>query len=164
MAVVDYNADANVEAGKLANPAKIFGSKVFVAVATVEVAAGDDDGSVYRLFNDVPANMIPTKIEINNDAITGGTDYDLGLYKTNDGAVVDKDVFMDGTSMASARTEGSPVSGLTAVDVANLQKKLYEHAGASLSTRESAYDIALTANTVGTAAGTITVRATFVQG
>lgn len=164
MAVENKYINSDVVAGNRANPAKIFGAQVLQAVATFEVAAADDDGSVYRVFNDVPANMILTSVRINNDAISGGTDWDLGLYKTDGGAVVDKDVFMDGTSLASARIEGADVSGLTAVAIENLVKRLYEHAGATVATREQSYDIALTANTVGTAAGTVTVRATFIQG
>lgn len=162
MAVVDKYTNADVEAGKKGASALVAGNQAVCIRETVEVAAGDDDGSVYRLFASVPSNYIPYEISVHNDAVTGGTDYDLGLYKANRGAVVDADVLMDGQSMASARamTAGWNV-GLQAVDVADGTKTLAELSGQT--DPYASYDIALTANTVGTAAGTITVTAIFLQ-
>ena len=73
------------------------------------MAAADDDGSVYRFFR-VGQTFAPIQIWLYNDAITGGTDYDLGLYRTAEdgGAVVDVDRFATAVSMASARTT-SPI-------------------------------------------------------
>lgn len=139
------------------------GVETFTALATFEVAAADDDGSVYRVFKSVNSNLIPVNIEILHDAITGGTDYDVGLYETNLGAVVDKDVLADGISLATATTGGTNNNkGLTSVDFANAEKTLGELSGQTVVS--ASYDIAITANTVGTAAGTVTVKATFVQG
>lgn len=167
MAVENRYVNADVIADKKAIPALVNGDEGRFAVTTFEVAAADDDGSVYRLFR-VSSSMIPYRVTITNDAITGGTDYELGLYHTLDGpsagAVIDLDVFLGTTSMASARAEGSGVSGLSAVDQANATQRLFELAGATGPTSPAEYDIALTANTVGTAAGTITVKAEFVQG
>lgn len=124
-------------------------------VTTFEVAAGDDDGSIYRLAT-LPGNAMINKVTVMCDAITGGTDYDLGLYKVLDegGAVLDKDVFMDGQTLASA---SRVLDGLQTVAIENLTKRVYEHAGHTVSTQLAAYDLALTGNTVGTAAGTVTV-------
>lgn len=167
MAVEDKYVNADVVADKKAIPALINGDEGRFAVTTFEVAAADDDNSVYRLFR-VNANMIPFNVTITNDAITGGTDYELGIYDTLDGptsgAVKDADVLLGTTTMASARAEGSGISGLSAVNQADATKRLFELAGDSANDHPGEYDIALTANTVGTAAGTITVKAEFVQG
>lgn len=164
MAVEDKYVETRTAAGKLAKSAYTVGAEIVALVATLETAAADDDGSVYRLFKSVPSNYIPLNITIATDGITGGTDYDLGLYKVGvGGAVVDKDVLMDGQTMASAltRATGSQL-GLKDVNIADVGKTLGELSGQT--TVDASYDIALTANTVGSGAATITVLATFIQG
>ena len=65
--------------------------------------------------------------------------------------------------MASALTRATGHQlGLQTVDIANVGKTLAELSGQT--DLDLSYDIALTANTVGTAAGTISVLAKFVQG
>lgn len=162
MAVEDKYVDANVVAGRLAEPALVNGAECLSVIATFDVAAADDDGSVYRVFKDVSSGFYLYELSVSNDAITGGTDYDLGLYKTGLGAVVDKDKFADGFSMASARgVSAGWNAGMFSLDVAELNKTLGELSGQT--DIDGTYDIALTANTVGSAAGTITVRATFLK-
>lgn len=163
MAVEDKYSDSNLEAGKKVNPAFSVGAKTVSAIAIIEVAAADADTSVYRMFKNVPAEWGIKDIVILADAVTGGTDYDLGFYYTNAGAVVDKDALADGIDMSSGFAQGSATSGIAAVDIANSQKKIWQLAGASASTKKTGYDIALTANTVGTAAGTIAVKAEFIE-
>ena len=164
MAVEDKYVETQTAAEKLGKAALTQGAKPIIMVATEEIAAADDDGSVYRLFKSVPSNLIPVQIDILTDGITGGTDYDLGLYKVGvGGAAVDKDALMDGQTMASALTRATGQGlGLGIVDVANVGKTLGELS--AQTTVDTSYDIALTANTVGTAAGTISVIAHFVQG
>lgn len=164
MAVEDKYTNTEIAADKLANMAQAGGAKVVAFMSVLEVAVADDDGSIYRIAKALQPNLIPVIISIFNDAITGGTDYDLGLYRTDLGAVIDADVFVDGISMAAARATGSEVSGLTAVDVANLDKKLYEHAGDDVTDYKAGYDLAITANTVGSAAGTIAVLFVGIEG
>jgi hypothetical protein len=165
MAVVDKYVDTNVEANKKGNPASTSGAKVIAMIKTFEVAAADDDGSVYRVFPGLSGNLIPLNIEIMNDAITAGTDYDLGLYEffpEGAGAVCDKDCFVDGADLSAAHTQATPLGGLSIINIADLGKRLYEYAGDTIATQVGTYDIALTANTVGTAAGTVTVAAQFL--
>lgn len=168
MAVEDKYVDANAEAGKLVRPAfNGNGVETFTATAIVDVAAADSDLSVFRLFKGITSDYIPTSITITNSAITLGTDYDLGLYETNGGAVVDKEVLAATIDVSSAVIEGAGVTGLNAVALADTQKRLWELAGQTQGvggTKLPTFDIALTANTVGTVAGTIVVKATFVQG
>ena len=164
MAVEDKYANANVAAGKLGNPALMMGAVVHALTAIEEIAAADSDGSVYRLAT-LPSNAIIKDMIVNCDAITSGTDFDLGLYTTGvGGAVVNKDLFLEGQSLASALVVGSGVSGMTALDIADLGKKIYEHAGDTIKTKVEGYDLALTGNTVGSAAGTVTVRVEYILG
>jgi hypothetical protein len=161
MAVENKYTDADVVAGKKAKQFVIgSGGDTFTLVGVISVASGDDDGSVYRVFANVPANAVPVSIEVHNTAITAGTDYDLGLYKTASGAVVDKDILADGVDLSAARTIATANNlGLTTLTLGELKTL------ATLSAQtnpDEAYDIAFTANTVGSAAGTIRVTATFV--
>lgn len=126
------------------------------SVISFEVAAADDDGSVYRLMQ-INANSIITDIKIGNDEITSGTSYDVGFYNVESGAVVDADELAATLDLSSAHASGSELSGISAVDVANRGKKVYELLGLTSTTKAVAYDLCITANTVGSAAGTITV-------
>lgn len=164
MAVEDKYINSAVEAGNVAAAYKQQGSGVIVMTQTFEVAAADDDGSVYRVFPDVNPHLVPIKVEVVNDAITGGTSFDFGLYNPNSGAVVNKNVLASAVSMASARAVGSEGSLLSAVNRADLGKTLFDLVSGAIGALKGGYDLALTANTVGTVAGTITVTAYFVQG
>lgn len=166
MAVEDKYVDANVADEKKTNAAFIHGADTLAAIVTFEVAAADDDGSIYRLLKNVNPDLIPIAITLWNDAITGCTDVDLGLYLPLEmgGAVIDKDVFLDGEDINGGNARSSPVDGLTNVGIADCQKKIYELAGHTLETKKQGYDIALTANTVGSGAGTISVLFQFIQG
>jgi hypothetical protein len=162
MAVEDKYVNADLAAGKLAKAALSSGAEPIVIVATGEIAAADDNGSVYRFFKSVPSNYIPVEISITCDTITSGSDFDLGLYKVG-GAVIDKDVLMDGQTLATALTRATGNQlGLAAVNIADATKTLGELS--AQTDVDGSYDIALTANTVGSAAGTVTIIAKFVQG
>jgi len=163
MAVEDKYINQDIVDGKLGEAFAVSGVNSIVLTETFEVAVADDDGSIYRVFKGVSANVIPSSIVITNDAITDGTDYDLGIYITESGVVKDKDVLADGLDMSSARAEGSGTSGLVTVDVADVKKRIFELAGDTTDIEEIGYDIAFTANTVGSAAGTISVKATFIS-
>ncbi len=161
MAVEDKYVGSLTASGKLESAALVTGDKLIVMVQTEEIAAADDDGSVFRFFKAVPSNLIPVEITVTCDALTSGTDFDLGLYKVG-GAVVDKDVLMDGQTLASALTRATGYQlGLGAVNIADATKTLGQLS--AQTDVDMAYDICLTANTVGSAAGTVTIIAKFVQ-
>lgn len=155
------NADATP---RVHTPLKVAEGKLHEQVATVEVAAADDDGSVFRLFR-VLSTWRVSSLEVLNDAITGGAGYDVGVYDTaeNGGAVVDDDVFASAVSMATARVAWPVDVAFEAADIANGEKAIWELLGLS-SDPQKYYDIALTGDTVGTAAGTITGRLRYVRG
>ena len=164
MAVEDKYVNADLAAGKKSDAIASTGSKLVTFIATEETVAGDDNGSVYRFFKDVPSTYIPLEITITTDGITGGTDFDLGLYKVGvGGAAVDADVLMDGQTLASSLTRATGHQlGLQTVGLSDADKTLGELSGQTEV--DTSYDIALTGNTVGSGAGTITIIATFAQG
>ena len=156
MAVENKYVNANLAAGEFADTNAKGGSKAIPVIEAFEVAAADDNGSVYRVFK-IKSSALVAQLEASSDAITGGTDYDFGLYETiaNGGAVVDKDLFADGLNLSSASKR---TNALTAPDIADLDKQLWELLGLAKDPNKD-YDLAITANTVGSAAGTILVNA-----
>lgn len=163
MAVENKYVDASIVAGKNTNPAFSQGADLQAAVSTFEVAAADSDGSVYRLFKGVPGDMILIEAKLACDAITGSSNWDLGLYETNLGAVVDADCWAAAIDISAGYAFGSEKNMLVTLGVEKIQKRIYEVGGHTIVTRKASYDIALTANTVGSAAGTVSVRALFLQ-
>ena len=119
-------------------------------------AAADDDGSTFLIAKNVPSSFRPTRCTVMTTAITGGTDYDLGVYNSQTGAAVTKDLFMDGQTLASA---SRVLDGLSNVSLANLgaRKSIAELLSLTPSTAKATYDIVLTANTIGSAAGDVVV-------
>lgn len=167
MAVEDKYVNADKAAGKKAVPALLNGDEGKQAVTTFEVAVADDNGSIFRVFR-VNATMIPIAITVTNDTITAGTDYDVGIYDVLDGptggSAKDADGLGATLDLSSAHAEGAGLTGLGAIDLANADQPLWFHAGDTETDHPGEYDIALTGVAVGSAAGTITVKATFVQG
>lgn len=129
---------------------------LLISRETAEVAAGDDDTSVYRMIR-LPSNAVIKELNILNDAIAGGTAYDLGVYQTNEngGAVVNVDVFSSDISMVTART--LPLNAMyesAEVAIENGGKRLWEVLGLSADPNRQ-YDLCFTGDTVGTGAGTL---------
>lgn len=129
----------------------------FFASDTVEIAAGDDDTSKF-LFVTVPSNAVIASIKVFCDAITGGTSFDCGLYQTteNGGAAADADLFATAVSLATAITVGTEIR-FEAADIAGCNLRVWQLLGLT-SDPVRDYDIVLTANTVGTAAGTVSLQ------
>ncbi len=169
MANNDSTIVTNLEAtpDAKANAYELYG-KQRALVETFEVAAADNDGDTYTFFP-VPLDARIDDLQLVNDAITGGTDYDIGFYKITDkdlGAVIDADILIDGQSMASARSVWTSVLflGTNAADQGDVKKQLWEILGyASITAAREAnqtnqvYMVA-TANTVGSATGTLSAK------
>jgi hypothetical protein len=130
----------------------------------VSVAAADSDTSTYILFKDVPSTVVVASLPIETEAITGGTSYDVGLYDSVTGVVADADILAAGLDFSSAATKVAPLDGLKAVTLANRAKPLYALLGLTLANCKPTYDIVVTANTVGSGAGTFIAAATFLPG
>ncbi len=155
------NADATPP---VKSPAYISGGVLREIVATIDVAAADDDGSVFR-FARVHSSWRISEIDVLNDAITGGTGYDIGLYQTaeNGGAAVINDCYGSAITHATARgATGAVELGYEALDIINIEKRVFENAGLTTDPGRY-YDLCMTGDTVGTAAGTISVRVRYVE-
>jgi hypothetical protein len=171
MANNDSTIVTNLEAtpSSVADASVLYG-KQRALVETFEIAAADNNADTYTLFP-VSLDARIDDLQIFNDAITGGTDYDIGFYKITDndlGAAIDADKLMDGQSMASARNVWTSVLGLgtSAVDLGTEgAEKVWELCGyASIDAARDANQtnqvyVVITANTVGTAAGSLSVKA-----
>lgn len=143
---------------------------------TVAVAAADDDNSIYQFFRVGSGDSIKS-IKLYNDLITGGVDYDLGLYPT-DGTVladaVDADLYCDDVDMAIIHPAIPPVSanndGLelrfgdsTTSAIQDINNRVWEDLGLAADPFLE-YVLTLTANTVGSAAGDITLVMLYTSG
>jgi len=153
------NADADP---KVLTSDYISKGTVYETVGTVEVAAADDDGSVYRMVR-VPSNARITSILTGCDAITAGTVYDLGVYQTaaNGGAVVDADLFATNVDLSSALGFTEHMLEATVTDIDKVEKRLWELLALTVDPMRD-YDICWTGDTVGSAAGTIATKLKYV--
>ena len=138
------------------NPAALLYGRRRGIVGTVAVAAGDDDGSRYVLCPVRSSWVIPS-IRLYNDAITGGTGYDVGLYDAGLTAV-DDDAYASAVSLATPSTTGAEVA-FEARDIAAIGQKVWQDAGRT-SDPMSWFYLVLTADVVGTAAGDVSFDVT----
>lgn len=145
------------------SPTILQGGREKVFPGFVEVAAADDDTSVYR-FARVHSSWLLTAIQLLNDAITGGTAYHCGIHETaeNGGAAVDEDVFATSVDLSSARVAPTDIL-FEALNIDKIEKRLWEMLGLS-SDPNKYYDVTMTGATVGTGAGTISLRVKAVDG
>lgn len=138
--------------------------------AKFELAAADSDASIFRCFPSLSAYAIPLKIYVANDAVTAGTDWDVGIYTSGvGGAVIASKVnyFADALDLSTAHASINPktaLDGMKDLDIDNLYKRLFEHAGHTTINKSATYDICLTANTIGSSTGTVVVELTYVIG
>jgi hypothetical protein len=155
MAVVTTKGSINIDnldSDPIVLNSKLFNSPVLRQVETVAIAAADDDTSTYTIAR-VPSNaVLSNQSEIENDAITGGTDFNVGFYYT-DGTVIDDNALLDALDLSSA-TSTKLLSG---VDKNIRNQEVWQLAGLS-SDPKKMIDIVLTSVTVGTAAGDITME------
>lgn len=145
---------------------KFSGSDEIVIVAQIAITNGDGAGSIYRI-GQVPSNYIPVEGEINCEAITGLTDADLGLYETDEhgGAVLDKDLLVDGVDLSSALVPGAGHDALKSIGVTNIGKRLCDISTiADGSAERQSYMLALTAVAAPGATGVVAVRLRLVNG
>lgn len=167
MAVRNEYANANTAAGKLDIGVFVNATgQVVHGVSTFEIAAADDDGSIIRIFKNVGAELVPVSMRLSCDALTGCTSVDCGLYDPLErgGTVISAALFASAVDISAGYSRILGKDMLVAVDIADAQKRIYQLAGHTFNTKKPGYDIALTFNTIGSGAGTVTVFATFFQG
>ena len=167
MAVLDKYVNSDLEADKNAPAFQTFGDKTLVHIATFETAAADDDGSIFRICKNVPGDLIPVKMEITCDTLTGSNDWDIGFYEPTiggvAGAVIDVDKLTNTIDLSTAIAQGAAEDGLQTVDISEVLEPIYVLCGHTLATKLLGYDIAFTANVIGSGVGTISVKTYFVQ-
>lgn len=153
------NADATPVV--LTNP-RFAGGLLREAIGTVEVAAADDNDSIYR-FVRVPSNARISSVEVACDAITNGTDYNIGVWQTaaNGGALVSENLFGDAIDLSSALAFTDVTYETTPTNKSACQQELWQLLGLSADPCRD-YDIAAKGVAVGTAAGTISLRVRYV--
>lgn len=145
-------------------PNNIMDAAVYVQVDTVSVAAADSDTSTYRMAR-LHSSDVPVHIWLYNDSVPGGTDYDLGGYDCArlGGAVIDVNNIATTIDMSVAHTT-SPLDLLHKTnDIVQTQYPLWQILGLSADPQKE-IDLVLTANTVGTAQGDITLVVEYTKG
>lgn len=178
MAVVDTNSTTitNLEASPPVMTAAITNHGVVRRVSeTVAIAAADDDTSTYRFFR-VHSSWSILSLKIVNEAITGGTDYDLGLYSTAGagGAVVDADLYADGITLATAAPPVPPTAAApdgiecrfgdaTTAVPGDVNNRVWQDLGLAADPGLW-YDMVLTSVTVGSAAGNVSLICLYTDG
>lgn len=160
----DVYVDTQRQAGLPARAHESSGVNLRLRSITFETSADDAAADVRRLFT-VGAHEIPVECKIINDAISGATDIDLGLYRPGvNGAVVDADALMDGTDISAGVAWASATDGLSALDVVERAVKSFFDIANDVDTTDvighlpnDSYDVAFTYNSNVAAAATITV-------
>lgn len=152
--MADTYANSNLEAGsKAAAPAVLTDMAGFAQ--SFETAATYAIGDVVRICR-LPVSVVIAELDVLHDAITGGSDVDIGFYEAgDDGAVIDKDILTDGDNL----TVAGSADGLQTVDKANRAKTIKEliEAVSGSDFNKPEVDLAFTFNSDVSAAGTITV-------
>lgn len=134
------------------------GAGVKKRTITFETEAADAAGDIKALCR-VGAHEIPVKIEIINDAISGATDIDLGLYY-DDQSAADADVLMDGTDISAGVAWASRTDGMSNVALEKRGVKSFaELVGDSIgSLKNDSYWLALTLNSEVAGAGSVVIH------
>lgn len=129
---------------------------------TLAVAAADDDTSKYFMLP-VRSDWSIKHIWVYNDAITAGSSFDIGLYTTAaTPVVVDVDAYASAVDLSSARTSVPIDAAFEARNITAINQKVWEDAGATTNSNVW-YWLTFTANTVGSAAGDITIVVEYVE-
>jgi len=130
---------------------------------TVEIAVADDNNSVYRMVR-IPSSAVIRELNILNDAITAGTDFNLGVYQVldNGAAVVDDNLFSDAIDMSSARTLPLNAMYEAGIDIADGDTRLWELLGLTEDSFRD-YDLCFTGITVGSSVGTLYLECVWSQ-
>lgn len=120
------------------------------STGSVVKASADSNNSVYR-FVRLPSNARLIGRTLENDAITGMTDVNIGVYDVDDGAAVDDNLLEDALTLASAGAAFAPFGQIAPE---NKGKRLWELLGLT-EDPQIQYDIAATAIAAGAGAGDI---------
>lgn len=161
------NGDA---AQQTSNPQRIQGGRLREDIGVLEAVSGDSIGSVYRMVR-VKSGVRISQILLSCDAITTCAG-DVGIYdipSVNSGAVIDADFFGSAVSLASALVNSDVTHEADAADagagfgLADIEKPLWQALGLSADPNKL-YDIAITLTAAAGSAGTVGLKARYVDG
>ena len=162
---VTHNASSAVVNVDIA--ARFMGGVKRVVPFSFEIAAADDDGSVYR-FARVPITAIPVSLKLFSDAITSFTSAKFGIYKTQDldGSVISVDCLVAAVDINAGKAVFTEMLIPSKFDQAYVGKSLGALAGIADADMKKygSVDVALTGTTVGSAAGTIAGFFEYIDG
>lgn len=166
MAVINAFVTNNVEskAADTCIAARNNGSIIRALAFNFEVAAADDNASIYRIGK-LPATAIPLSLRLANDAIAGFTDPSIGVYKQLEvgGAVIDVDCLMVAADLSAGT---ATLTEKFAPAIADVGKDILSLAGVADAdkVKYGAVDVAITTAAGVTAAGTISGILLYVEG
>ena len=169
MAVENKYVDPFVVAGtsrvsQNCDPIFCGGKKRKTLIQQVVIAVADNNGSIYRVFRNVSSEARLLGCRVANSVITAGTSYSLGIANVEFGSVISANALANAMDMsAAAASFFAGKNGLANVALTNLGKKLFELAGHNETTKKEAYDIVLTATTVGSSGGNIAILLDFAE-
>jgi hypothetical protein len=160
------NTVTNLDATpRVMNPTYLMGGILKEQVGTVEIAAADDNNSVYRVGR-VHSSWRISEIIRYNDAITSGADFDVGIYDTaeNGAAVININCFADAVSLVSGSVTGTRdlYEAGSDVGVEDIEQRVWEMAGLTEDPGKFV-DVCYTGVTVGSGAGTLSVKIQYVE-
>jgi hypothetical protein len=165
MAVINAFVTDNVEskANDVCVAARSTGSLVRTVMANFEVAAADDNASVYRLFK-LPPTAIVTSLRVGGDAIAGFTNPQVGIYKPLEvgGDVIDVDCLMEAVDLNA----GAAITERLVTALANRGKNVLQLAAVADADayKYGSVDVAITTAAGVSGAGTVVVELTYVEG
>ncbi len=177
MAVVNTNSTEldNVEATPIVpNSIRNIGGRVRVKTASVTVANGDTNASTFRFFRVRSSDSIKS-IKVRSSAdFSSGTDWDVGLYTINGGAVVDSDLYCDGATLATAapavphavavsQYQEMRFADATTAIMSDINNQVFEDLGLTADPGLE-YDLVFLANTIGTVGGILAVEMWYTAG
>ena len=146
---------------RLHTAAHLSGARLRRIVATVEKGSGDGNGSKVFLCP-VWSGWSIQSVRLFNDALTGATAVELGIYQTDGSTAVDADVYASAISLATGSTVGVE-QAFEARNIDQVGNRTWEDLGLSADPNRWYY-LALTGTTFGTAAGTISAIVEYVDG
>lgn len=157
MAVIDSNESVNLANIALNPPvlpqAKTNGASVQAVTSIVSIATTDSATSKWR-FARLPSNTLLHQLTVATTAQAGSTDFDIGVAYNPDknvGATISVNCLADALTLASA---SRTLDGLKDVSIADSAKELWQLAGLT-SDPSCDLDLIFTANTIGSAGGTV---------
>jgi hypothetical protein len=135
-------------------------------ISLVKITTANATGDILRLNKGITSGAIITSIKVSNTAIAGLADVDIGVYATEYGDELDKDLLADGITLATAVAKNSAGEKYNpSIENSQLSIQQLENAinGADAKIKKDVpVDLALTLNSTPTAEGTICIEVEYL--